>query len=208
MIVEHQPQNVITTLSVRLAAQCAQHVECCKGWGNWRVLCLHCGRVHTFFLLPRCFQRCSAIVFSLYRSSAAIQVSNLLCPCRNRLPFLWGFCSLFWVYSAVGVSMVRVFIYQTHLVSIKRIYWTHTHTTWNYCKLQTICRLNQMQFDLTRDFKQSNRDRAWLFSHLSLFWSGLWTNMAIIIRAVWACVVKRAPNLYNHLLRAWTLFFH
>lgn len=134
MIVEHQPQNVITTtLSVRLAAQYAQHVESCKGWGNWRVLCavcvcLHCGRVHTFFLLPLCFQRCSAIVFfhSFSLSSVAIQVSNLLCPCTNRLPFLWGFLhtilSIFGCWCSNGSSIYLPNPFGEHKTNILNVH--------------------------------------------------------------------------------------
>lgn len=46
-----------------------------------------------------------------------------------------------------------------HFVSIKRMLNVQYTTTWNYCKLETIYRLNQLQFDLTRDFRLNKREK-------------------------------------------------
>lgn len=111
MIVEHQPQNVIRTLSVRLAdySVCPTRTNC-KRMRQSACVCLHCGRVHTFFsLFHYVFNVIPRWVF--FSLCSAIQVSNLL-SMPNRLPLLYIeffvlFCSLYFEYvrSAVDVSM-------------------------------------------------------------------------------------------------------
>lgn len=89
IVVEHQPQNVITTLSVRLAAQYAQHEQIVKdeAIGVCVCVCLYCGldaaTLCSFFtVFPTLFR--DGFFFS-----SAIQVSDLL-SMPNRLPLLCG----------------------------------------------------------------------------------------------------------------------
>lgn len=141
-----------------------------KDEANWRVLyaCVWIVDASTHFFLPFSTMfstsfRDSFFPLSLKCCYSSVQ-STVSMP--KRLPFLWGFCSLAhwclsvfscWCFNGSSVYLPNPF--GKHKTNILNVHSAHTHTTWNYCKLQTICRLNQMQFDLTRDFKQSNRDR-------------------------------------------------
>lgn len=191
MIVEHQPQNVITTLSVRLAAQYAQHVESCKGWGNWRVLCVCIVDASALFSIPL-----------LFRDSDFFPQSFLVllfkCPicCVHAKPiafsmgFLLAVFSIFscWCFNGSSVYLPNPFgkhktnILNTHtqygiIASFKTLVgWTKCNSIWHETSSRVI--------EIVDDFFTSPR-----------FWSG--TNMAIIIRATCVWVVKRAPRTYE-----------